>query len=260
MKKTQNKKAFTFVELIVASVILVILSSIWFYSYTWLLSDSRDSQRKSDLASLKTALKTNNKTIWHYPIPWDYFYITDQSLKLAKQWKLNKNVILSSIDEIPYDPYTKTPYFYSTTENRNEFQLSLTLENWDTPIALLVWDYKTIRKDILPTIMLAISSSWWVNQSIFVGDAIIWAVNRTKFIFHNWQHNLPYELISPYLPYSDWTTFIWIIDDPQIEFWQNSDFSTCTEIKEWLKNTWDWLYQALSNTWILINIPCTFSI
>lgn len=257
MIHTKNKKAFTFVELIVASVILIILSAIWFYSYTWLLADSRDSERKSDLASLKTAFKTYHKTRWLYPIPWSSFNIVSNTIKVAEQWKLNKAVILTTIDEIPYDPYTKTPYFYSTTATRQEFQVSLTMENADSPISLLAWDYKTVRREIIPNIILAFSWGLWDNVEIN-NWVWAWGINRTFFIFDQWEHNLPYELVSPYLPYSDWTDFADLISDPSIEFWQNSDFRSCSEIREAWKDTWNGIYQLLSNTWVLYDAPCTF--
>ncbi|PID87616.1 hypothetical protein CSB07_00340 [Candidatus Gracilibacteria bacterium] len=258
MTHIKNKKAFTFVELIVASVILIILSAIGFYSYTGLLSDSRDSERKSDLASLKTAFKTYQKTRGFYPKPGNSFNIVSNSLKIAEQGKLNKGVILSTIDEIPYDPYTKTPYSYSTTApRRQEFQISMSMENADTPIALLAGDYKTVRKNIIPTIMLAYSGSLGENVEVNngVGDG---GINRTLFIFDKGKHNLPYELVSPYLPYSDGSSFLDIINDPSIEFWQNSDYRSCEEIKKAGKNTGNGIYQLLDNTGALYDAPCTF--
>jgi hypothetical protein len=41
------------------------------------------------------------------------------------------------MNEIPLDPYIKIPYFYSIIKNKQEFQLSLTLENQEENIALL---------------------------------------------------------------------------------------------------------------------------
>ncbi|MGB2110540.1 MAG: hypothetical protein ACPHY8_01005 [Patescibacteria group bacterium] len=38
---------------------------------------------------------------------------------------------------LPVDPYTETPYSYSVTNNRQEFQIAATLENSDIPIAYL---------------------------------------------------------------------------------------------------------------------------
>ncbi len=54
-------KAFTFVELVIVISIVAILSVIWFSTYTWYLSNSRDVTRKtetSDIYSLLDSYKT----------------------------------------------------------------------------------------------------------------------------------------------------------------------------------------------------------
>ena len=60
-QKKHILSAFTFVELIVAATIIVILSAVWFSSYVSYIADSRDTQRKSDLAQVTSALKINKK-------------------------------------------------------------------------------------------------------------------------------------------------------------------------------------------------------
>jgi len=44
--------AFTLVEIVVTTTILVILTSIWFYSYSKSISDARDSARIADISTL----------------------------------------------------------------------------------------------------------------------------------------------------------------------------------------------------------------
>jgi len=133
MKNTNKNSGFTFVELIVTTIILVILIWSWFYSYIGYLSQARDSERTSDLAKLTSSLKLYKQKRWSYPLPWKYFLITNSWAIVAYQWKLDKNVTLSTLDKLPYDPFAKIPYSYSITSNKQEYQIALTFENWDFP-------------------------------------------------------------------------------------------------------------------------------
>ena len=107
------KKAFTFTELMVVAVILWILWIIWFGSYVWYISDSRDSQRKSDLAQFWSALKVYKQKRWYFPTPGESFNITYSWTTVAYQWLLDTNVRLNTLDKLSFDPKTKKPYFYS---------------------------------------------------------------------------------------------------------------------------------------------------
>jgi prepilin-type N-terminal cleavage/methylation domain-containing protein len=68
MKKISHP-AFTLVEIIVATTILVILSTLGFYSYTQNLSDARDGTRKSDLSTLGSQLVLHKRERGSYPLP-----------------------------------------------------------------------------------------------------------------------------------------------------------------------------------------------
>jgi type II secretory pathway pseudopilin PulG len=253
-----NKKAFTFVELIVATTIIVILAWIWFYSYSGLLWDSRDSQRKSDLSQVSSALKVYKQKRWYYAIPWDSFNLTFSGITVANQGFLNKNVHLNSLEKLPIDPKTKWYYVYSTTKNKQEFQLFLTLENEEESITLVGWDYKSVSKNLLPVIGIAQNQISWTN--IELKDSS----NKDYFIFDNQFHNLPYTIEDPYEPYSDWTPFATLLAESEEDdnFWQNTDFRNCTEIKEAWKliiplTSEEVEYQIITDTWALINTGCS---
>jgi len=78
---------------------------------------------------------------------------------VAQQGKMSRDVALSTADNIQYDPYLDIPYTYSITTNRQEFEISLTLENSDNPIALLDGTYKSVAKNVLPTISVALDGT-----------------------------------------------------------------------------------------------------
>lgn len=257
----KNKKAFSFVELIVSISILAVISTIWFISYISYLWDSRDSQRKSDLAQMWSALKVYKQKRWYFPNPWDYFNLTFRWEVVVNQWLFNSNVRLNTIDKLPLDPKTKSAYAYSITKNAQEYELSTTLENTDEPIAILNWSYKSVSKNILPTIILAISANQGTNVEIhsWTWD---WATNRNKFIFTEQSHNLAYNF-PMWEVYNDWTTFEELLNEAEANnrYWQNTDYRSCVEIKESWKNIQtDNLpveYQIIDSNWNLINRDCT---
>jgi len=154
----ENKNGgFTLVELVVTATILVILTAVGFYSYSKNIVDTRDSVRVSDLADLKSKLKLYKQTRGAVPLPDENFNILNNGVVVATEGKLTRNVALTTSDNIQYDPYLKIPYTYSITSNRQEFEIALSLENSDNTIALLDGTYKSVARDTLPTITLALN-------------------------------------------------------------------------------------------------------
>jgi len=253
---SKNTTAFTLIELVVAATILVILTSIWFYSYVQNIADARDGVRKTDIASLWSQLSLYKKQRWALPFPGDYFSILNQWWAVAYQWRMNNNVSLSTAEKLPLDPEMEIPYFYSTTINRQEYQIALSLENADDPYALLEWSYKSVAKDVLPTIVLASENTW----DLEISSPSSTNPARDLFIYDNGFHNIPYDFEDG-TPLSDGTDFDTLQLDAWDDFWQNTDFRSCTEIFEaakWVTPSWDTdTYQILSSTWSLSNTWCT---
>lgn len=254
MKKKflKTKNWFTFVELITTITIIAILSTIWFVTYYKNIENSRDSQRKTELSWLASWLKQYKTKRWEYPQINSWFNILNNWNTVAKQWLFDKDIVISTVEEIPKDPYINQYYIYSTTSNSQEFELWGTLENNWINKAFLIWDYKSVSKDILPTIILAIKGTTDIEIADWVWE---WSINRTKFVFSNWSHNLVYSMINPYLPVSDWTNFTSLIWDSEVEWWQNSDYINCTEIIENSKFIWTWQYQ-INSWWTLTDVTC----
>lgn len=242
------KSGFTFVELIVATTILIILTTLWFYSYSQYMLDARDTERKSDFSSISSSLKLYKQKRWSLPLPWDNFSLTYNSIPVAIHWKMNSSVTLSTLEKLPQDPLMKIPYIYSITQNKQEYQLGTTFENNGNNIAYLEWNYKTVSRDNLPTIIMAIASTTSI-------EVTTWA-NKDKFIFHNQGKNLPYDL-ETWVPYADGTTFANLITDGGVELWQNSDYRSCTEIYEAWKSIGTWTYQIVNASGALANISCS---
>jgi len=261
MKKIKN--GFTFIELIIVISIIAILTSIWFYSYIWYLSESRDSQRKSDLSQVTSALKIYKQKRWYYALPGDNFNIVYSWTTVAYQWKLNKNVHLNTLENLPTDPKIKIYYTYSVTTNKQEFELGATLENDDINQAIIKWNYKSVSANVLPTLLFATWATSWTNL-LTKSWTTLWDANRLLFVYDKQSHNLLYTFTEPYDSFSDGTDFS-ILKDEMIyndTYWQNSDFRNCLEIEEWWKlliplSTTSFEYQIVTDTWALVNTGCT---
>lgn len=252
LKNNNNTRAFTFIELVISISILAILAILWFVSYSKNLEDSRDSQRESDLTAISNALKLHKTKRWSYPSPTDAFNIVNSGTIVAIQWKLSEKIIISTMDSIPLDPFINIPYTYSVWKNNSEFQISATLENNWMLKSTLKWDYSSPSRNIIPTIILAFAWKTDLEVNEFVWS---WAYNRTKFIFHNSKHNIPYTFEEPYLPYADNTSFLQLITDPNIEYFQKIDYKNCNDIIKAEKSIWTWEYQ-LNSFWTIQTVNC----
>ena len=249
MKKNTHISAFTLVELVVVATILIILATIGFAAYSDNIPDARDAERKASFANVQAAMNLYKKERWVYPRPWGWFDILNwASNVVAVQWKLDTTVSLSTLDKLPIDPKTKRSFVYSTTKSRGEYQIAGTLENWDQAKAIVQWDYKSVARNVLPTIVLATDTSTDVST------------DTNKFIFDGSIYNLPYEIVEPYNPVHDGSKDInSLLTDGNVLFWQNSDFTSCNEIIEANKFIGNGEYQILDANGNLGNITCSVS-
>ncbi len=261
MKK--ENKWFSFVELIVVVSIITVLSWIWFYTYVWHLSDTRDSSRKADFAQVTSALKIYKQKRWYYACPWNKFDISFSWTVVAMQWELNKNVRLNTLEVLPTDPKIDKYYSYSVTTNKQEFELCWTLENDDVDLSIIVWNYKSVSSNVLPTLLLATWATEWSTIEIKEWTTS-WDIHRKLFIYDKQSHNLAYTFTSPFEYLSDWTSFNDLKDEMTLNdtYWQNSDFRNCLEIEQWWKlliplSATSFEYQIVTSTWVLVNTGCT---
>jgi type II secretory pathway pseudopilin PulG len=135
-RKEATKSWFTLVELIVVITILAILWTIAFISMSWYSKSSRDSVRISDVSNMKTSLELFHLNAGKYPLPDNAEIVTYSWETLWSQWTFWSTVVSNvsrNLNEIPTDPLSDKEYIYSTSWNRNEFQI-LNLLEWDLAI------------------------------------------------------------------------------------------------------------------------------
>lgn len=127
IKKTKN--GFTLPELIVVITILAILSATAFVSYTSSNTDARDASRKSDMGNLKVALRGVKQKKGAYPqVTGTSTVLTFSGATVATQGKVLSDLPLDGTNQTFEDPKTKSKYFYSSTQNGQEFQVGMILE------------------------------------------------------------------------------------------------------------------------------------
>lgn len=256
----QSNYGFTLVEIVVVVSVLVILWTISFLSFGDNLVDSRNTQRMSDMWRLITWLKSSKQKNWSYPMPSKYFNIINSWSIQVYQWLIDNNISVSDINSIPKDPTVEKNYSYSITKNKQNFQIWLTLEGSANKkqTAAVDWDYKTISRNLFPSLILAWSFTWTVEiHDWIVTNGSTWSINRQYFVLNWWSYNLPYDF-NTLLPATNWISvgYVWIISEPWVILWTNSSYKSCNEIYEDWKSMWIWEYQIVDINWNIINIIC----
>ncbi len=126
-----NKKGFTLVELLVTIVILWVLSTIGFMTYSGYTAKTRDSIRISDLNTIDTALELYKTKEKRYPTPENPINIEYETAIAWTQGifgESNYGDRLSNA-KAKTDPLTGLPYAYAVTNNKREYQTAAVLES-----------------------------------------------------------------------------------------------------------------------------------
>lgn len=178
-----NKKWFTLIELLITILILAILLTISFFSYTEYTKMSRDSVRLNDIQLIKQSLELFSINASKYPKPDNGTEITFADKVAWDQWTINKFIIdrLDLLDRIPVDPKYWTEYTYSLVRDWFEYQIG-TISEWSSFANININDtYAEIWKtDVNVTaitdwnyneIALVLTHEWWF--AIFALPSII---------------------------------------------------------------------------------------
>lgn len=241
-----NNTAFTLIELIIVISILSILSTISIISYSNVLIDARNSARINDMWNIKVALKNHKLKNNNYPFPWNKISFTNDSQVIIYQWKLNNDVITQELNNKPLDPLIKDYYIYSVVENRQKFQVAMSIEddlvkNDYSMKAYVGGDYQMIA-DFIPSIVLAETQTWDINNlsgSFIVNDSIL---------------NLPYD--------DQWKTvktaqnLAQIIDEEGVSIPTFYGYSSCVDIFENAAYMGTWTYGILQNMETVVHTTC----
>lgn len=128
--KDCSKRWVTLIDLLVALTMVIILSTVAFYSFWNYFVTARDSARVVELDNIESALHSYAFRKWHYPTTTKWEDITYSGSLVWTQADFSDNI--SSI--ILYangvvDPLTETSYTYTVKNSKKEFQIAWVLEN-----------------------------------------------------------------------------------------------------------------------------------
>jgi len=240
-----NKRAFTFIELLVALVVLIIIWTIWFYTLVNNIEWARDSSKITALNNIKTTLVNYKLNNWLYPKPTNFIGITYSWATVWNQWTFWKNVS-EKVDwskEKILDTYTKNEYTYSITWNNWEFQISWVLEK--TKKAIVLWDYnwRILNINIL-----------WVNNILAIPSIIsndlsnvdLNSIIYNNRFFYNNSNNLPSSYNSSIFNVNGWENLS--ANNLVVFSWSLSDFKFETNritLLDNIKKSYEWTIVSL---------------
>ena len=246
MLKNKNKNAFTLVELIIVVTILAILATIAFISFQWYTWNARNSNRLSNVTNIKKTLELYSIKTQEYPLPDSYKQITWSWATAWIQWIIWEwaRKWLKELQSLPLDPLLKSPYTYSVTTNKKEYELWYALE-WSVAYndsSLLSKTYANTSNLLWYTdgdynwVVLKVST-WSIDYYLAVPSIISADISKARLIdltwslVFNWKKNIPWN-----------TALLWL--------W---NISTDPDVLFNPKNTWDFVVYS---TWTW-NIPDT---
>lgn len=131
--KNNKKNGFTLVELLIGMVIIGILATLGFGSFSSSQQKSRDSQRKSDLKQISLALETYYNDVGSYPLGDASGRILGCNGGLLCSWGtpfVDDNDTTYMV-ELPSDPSSGSQYWYDS--DGTSWQLYARLENIRDP-------------------------------------------------------------------------------------------------------------------------------
>lgn len=292
MLKNKNKNAFTLVELIIVITILAILATIAFISFQWYTWNARNSNRLSNVTNIKKTLELYTIKTQEYPLPDSYKQITWSWATAWVQWVIWEwtRKWLKELQSVPLDPLLKSPYTYSVTTNKKEYQLWYALE-WSVAYnnsSLLSKTYANTSNLLWYTdgdynwVVLKVST-WSIDYYLAVPSIISADISKARLIdltwslVFSWKKNIPWNTALLWLwskstdpsvlfnPKNTWdfviySTWAWNIPDTEVFI------NNLKNIYTWsvLENVWDQkltnkiielnesnIWSALKNTWIV---------
>lgn len=240
----KNKQWFTFVELIIVITIISILWTIWFMSYNWYISQSRDASRVSQITSIYKALESY-RTKWFLPFPAQKVTIFASWAVIAYQWYAWEDVLNSIWYQDEWkDPKDEVYFTYYLTKDLRRAELMTFLED-EVEVS-----YNIVNK------ANAFDYSWRIPKVYG---------NKLWILLESWTNAPIQEIPSIVLSGLDivktTSNFVAYISDDYKVSWTWSVLSqinpntNCKRILETWWSNWDWNY-TINPTWINVQVYC----
>lgn len=205
------KKAFTLVELIVVMTLIVILSSIWFFSYLQYTEWTRDTSRVHQLQIIWDGIDLALSK-WIKLTPESAIVVNVEWEKYSTQWLAWKEILW----KIKYvsdwlDPKTKELFTFSLWANNKEYDMLTALDNPNnSPKKQLINSFVSDSNWRIPYV-------YWKNTVWIFVDSNYVPLNKIL----NWTLDIDCDTTN------NWYKLIfenWLILDPitwqnQFEYW-----------------------------------------
>lgn len=219
-----NKKAFSFVELIIASSILVLLAIVWY-------SINSNSLSKKDNTKVETDLKTiENALVWYIqennelPMPewntnfinknWNYSHSYENEDTFSVYWSFTEKTLAKKyLDITPLDPRTNSYYSYakiSEKYNLNQFEVAWVEEIENNQKAKVIWNYTAEHWPY--NLIKSYNSSYfvtdkWIYLPYNPDDLILIATDSDWVIYREWD-SVSSWIDTKELFFSDWSVSV----------------------------------------------------
>jgi type II secretory pathway pseudopilin PulG len=248
-----NDKWFTFIELLVTITIMAILWTIWYISYTWYISSSRDSVRLSQLSSIYWAMEVY-KTKAYLPIPESKVAIYSSWVLIWYQWYANENILnMIGYQEWWIDPLDEEYFTYFLNTKQRKLWILAQLENninWEDSdldrIPVSYWDKVWIILD-------SENNPIQENSQLKVSWLDVGTTTNTYNVYFSDKYNISWTWDLLQVLY--WTATTWIIWD---------SCSSYIQANAWyLLNPWYYLINQdseLTKTYCLMSDTCVWGI
>ena len=148
----KNKKAFTFIEMIISVSIIVLLAVVWNSYLSKNTENSNNTKVISDLETLDNSLTSYSEETWNLPLAgWNNNFFKEDT-SYVHSWEdpetfwahgfITQNTIPKKyLNYLPLDPITKQYYWYWRTKKSMQLEISgVIMENWE-PKSVVNWNY-----------------------------------------------------------------------------------------------------------------------
>jgi len=145
-----NKKALSFIEVLISVAIIVILAIVWLAYKNSYDENKYNSKVIADTSSLKNSFLAYKQENWNLPNPgWNknYYkknssYSHDENWAFGVHWFVTNEMISKKyLNYLPLDPRVNQFYAYWKTLDNNSFEIaSILVDDWDY-ITKIEWNY-----------------------------------------------------------------------------------------------------------------------
>lgn len=259
-------KAFTLLELMVVITILIIVSTVIFYSVTWFLKQSRDVSRFENLNRIKFWIELFVTEKWFYPKPNNPKNIIFSGWLLWTQWTFWDESLISiwNLSSKPVDLVSLNDFAYSLANDEKQYELWAVLEADELMFNSLF--SKTFAKNKIPVRSMVVwnynwltlsVSTWWLVYVLWIPTILSYDTTENDIIKLIEKKTLAYRWYWNIASSYSWTVFQidgWFDFDPSILILYSGTYENLINNEsEWIKllnNTqiaYSWTVLAWSN-------------